>query len=99
MDQVDDFDLDFIDDIRPELSLHSNSNNNEFSGDPEHEMNNADQVYIQYDLEPGQMIFIDANNSNEIPDEGNTDSLVPAMFIDYEGPDNALFRVLNLDTQ
>lgn len=68
------------------------------AGDAEREMNDTDEVFIEYDLEPGQLIFINsmlAANS----EEGDTDGLTPAMFIDGEGSNTASFRVLNLDTQ
>lgn len=69
----------------------------ELAGDAERELTDTDELYIEYDLEQGQLIFINsvlAVNS----EEGDTDGLTPAMFIE-EGPENNSFRVLNLDTQ
>lgn len=73
---------------------------NAYSGDPEHEINYGDQVYIENDLEPGQLIFINSI-SPEMIEEVNEDgeTIIPAMFIECESLDNALYRVLNLDTQ
>lgn len=93
LDSIDDIEL--IDGI---LQDENNIMDIETVGDAERELNNTDNVFIEYDLEPGQLIFINsilAANS----EEGDTDGLTPGMFIDGEGSENAPFRVLNLDTQ
>lgn len=103
MDSNDDALL--LEDLPQMAVINSNRNNNstnndfEFTGDPDHEINLSGQVYIEYDLEPGQLVFVDLDVTASILDEGNIESLAPAMFIEAEGPDNALFRVLNLDTE
>lgn len=61
-------------------------------------MNESELVCIEYDLEPGQLVFIEAIVPSTLEEE-NVDSPSPAMFIEGEGSDNASFRVLNLDTE
>lgn len=82
-----------------ESQLHTNVDENAYSGDPEHEINYGDQVYIENDLEPGQLIFINSISPEMIEEvnEGG-EIIIPAMFIECENLDNALYRVLNLDT-
>lgn len=65
----------------------------EMSGDPQHENSKPTEIHIEYDLESGQLIFIDTTSNSE---GRNVTNLIPAMFV--EKHDNASYRVLNLDT-
>lgn len=94
--------MDSIDDIELFDDISEGGENGvmeiELTGDAERELNDTDELYIEYDLEPGQLIFINSVLAANL-EEGDTDGLTPAMFIEGEGPENNSFRVLNLDTQ
>lgn len=93
--------VDALDDIELSDDMPSDENNFmeiELAGDAERDTNDTGEVFIDYDLEPGQLVFINSILAANTED-GDTDGLTPAMFIQGEGSDNASFRVLNLDTQ
>lgn len=78
----------------------SRADGNAYSGDPEHELNQVDQVYIENDLLPGQLIFINSNSSEMIEEVNESrETVTPAVFVERESLDNALYRVLNLDNR
>lgn len=87
-------DDDFMQSI-PRVERNESTLEMEMSGDPQHENAKPTEVHIEYDLESGQLIFIDTLSIPNL--EGrNVTNLIPAMFV--EKHDNASYRVLNLDT-
>lgn len=78
----------------PRVERNENSMEIEMSGDPQHENSKPTDVHIEYDLESGQLIFIDTSSIPNL--EGrNFTNLIPAMFIGKRDNEN---RVINLDT-
>lgn len=78
----------------PRVERNENSMEIEMSGDPQHENSKPTDVHIEYDLESGQLIFIDTSSIPNL--EGrNFTNLIPAMFIEKHDNEN---RVINLDT-
>lgn len=78
----------------PRVERNENSMEIEMSGDPQHENSKPTDVHIEYDLESGQLIFIDTSSIPNL--EGrNFTNLIPAMFIEKRDNEN---RVINLDT-
>lgn len=56
-------------------------------------------VCIEYDFEPGQLIFIERPLTEIIFQEGSMNTFEPAMFIENHNIDEATTNVLNLNTQ
>ncbi|XP_031619609.1 uncharacterized protein LOC116338472 [Contarinia nasturtii] len=68
----------------------------ELIGDPDRETDDIELVFVEYELEPGQLIFI--NSSSSLSDDVDADSSVPALFIGEDSDDNAFLQILNLET-
>lgn len=56
-------------------------------------------VCIEYDFEPGQLIFIERPSTEIIFQEGSMNTFEPATFIENHNIDEATINVLNLNTQ
>lgn len=92
---VSDFDALSIDGPTP---IHTeNGTEIQSFGDSENETNSY-EWYIDYELEPGQLIFINTPSESSLED-GNDNHVEPAMFMDYHSFDDATFIVLNLNTE
>lgn len=59
----------------------------------------SNDVYIEYDFEPGQLIFIETPSTEIIYQEGSVNTFEPTMFIENHKIDEATINVLNLNTQ
>lgn len=64
-------------------------------------VDDSDEATIAYELESGQLVFI---NTIPLPSSegGNLENVVPAMYIEDDGPNNnarTSFHVLNLVTK
>lgn len=97
---VSDFDalsMDGTTPIHTENGTEENFGEIQSIGDSENETNSY-EWYIDYELEPGQLIFINTPSQNSFED-GNDNHVEPAMFMDYHSFDDATFIVLNLNTE
>lgn len=59
----------------------------------------SNDVYIEYDFEPGNLIFIEKPLTEIIFQEGSINTFEDAMFIENHNIDEATIDFLNLNTQ